>query len=166
MRAIITTMLMLAAVTAFAGDKLKVSSKSFKHNGDMPMKYSCEGDNTSPDLHIDNIPKGTKTLAMIMHDPDAPMPGGFTHWVVWNMDVAGDIPENFKGGKQGHNGAKKAGYIGMCPPSGKHHYHFTIYALDTMLDLPEDTNKPELEEAIKGHILAEGTLTGLYQKMK
>lgn len=98
------------------GPDLVVTSSAFQHNKDIPRKYSCEGQNISPDLHIGNIPAEAKTLAIIMHDPDAPVDGGFTHWVVWNVSTDGQIPENFLGGKQGLNGAQKAGYTGMCPP--------------------------------------------------
>lgn len=146
------------------GPDLVVTSSAFQHNKDIPRKYSCEGQNISPDLHIGNIPAEAKTLAIIMHDPDAPVDGGFTHWVVWNVSTDGQIPENFLGGKQGLNGAQKAGYTGMCPPTGKHRYNFTIYALDAELDLVDRTDKSALEGAMTGHVLAKGTLTGLYKK--
>lgn len=145
---------------------LVVTSKSFGHNSMMPMKFSCEGENISPELSVHNIPSKTKSLAMIMHDPDAPMKGGFTHWVVWNLDVQPSIPENFQGAQQGVNSAHKNGYIGMCPPSGTHHYHFMVYALDRKLDISTSTDKAGLEKAIKGHVLAKGLLTGLYKKVK
>lgn len=143
---------------------LVVTSNSFKHNQDIPRKYSCEGQNISPDLHISNIPAEAKSLAIIMHDPDAQKKGGFTHWVVWNISTDGLIPENFQGGKQGMNSSKKNGYAGMCPPTGTHHYHFTVYALDTQLDIVDNTDKAGLDGAMTGHILAKGELTGLYKK--
>ncbi len=93
------------------------------------------------------------------------MAGGFTHWVVWNIAIDGNIPEDFKGAEQGWNGAKKAGYIGMCPPTGTHHYHFKVYALDTQLTLDKSTDKAGLEKAMTGHILAEGEIVGLYKKV-
>ena len=145
---------------------LKITSPAFTENGMIPAKYSCEGGESSPRLHISDIPAGAKTLALILHDPDAPMAGGFTHWVLWNLDVNGDIPENFKGAEQGYNSMKQTGYKGMCPPTGTHHYHFMVYALDTKLELNKSTDKAGLEKAMQGHILATGDLVGLYKKQK
>ena len=157
-----------AALTSFSNNpSLKISSPAFSNNGSIPAKYSCEGEEVSPSLVITGFPSGTKSLALILHDPDAPAPGGFTHWVVWNIDPsANKIPENFKGAEQGLNGAKQTGYKGMCPPSGTHHYHFKVYALDTKLELDKNTDKAGLENSMKGHILSEGDLVGLYKKNK
>ena len=168
---LLTTLSILAttvAVTSFSYKAvLKITSTSFTNNGSIPAKYSCEGGEASPPLTIDGIPSGTKSLAIILHDPDAAMSGGFTHWVVWNIDPENNkLPENFKGAQQGLNGAGQPGYKGMCPPSGTHHYHFMVYALDTKLDLDAKTNKASLEKNIQGHILAQGDLVGLYKKMK
>jgi Raf kinase inhibitor-like YbhB/YbcL family protein len=143
---------------------LVVTSTGFIDHSVIPTKYSCEGNEVSPPLHLANIPTTAKTLALIMHDPDAPMAGGFTHWVVWNIDVRNDIPENYKLADQGLNSAHKNGYKGMCPPSGTHHYYFKAYALDTKLNLSKETDKAGLEKAMTGHILAEGELMGLYKK--
>jgi Raf kinase inhibitor-like YbhB/YbcL family protein len=155
--------LLLAAILAVKRG-LVITSASFKENGMIPKVFTCDGSNNSPALHLATIPEGTKSLAIIMHDPDAPMQGGFTHWVAWNLDPVKDIPANFKGGIQGQNGAGEPGYIGPCPPSGTHHYHFMIYALDTKLTLDKTTGKAGLEEAMKGHILQQGDLVGLYKK--
>lgn len=146
--------------------KLTVTSTSFRDNGMIPGKYSCEGEEISPPLKITDIPADTKSLALIVHDPDAPVKGGFTHWVVWNIDIDGNIPENFKKAEQGLNGSKKRGYKGMCPPSGTHHYHFKVYALDTSLNIDINMDKPGLEKAMSGHVLEEGELVGLYAKTK
>jgi Raf kinase inhibitor-like YbhB/YbcL family protein len=146
--------------------ELIITSTAFTKNGMIPIKYSCEGDDVNPPLHIAGVPSGTQSLALIMHDPDAPMKGGFTHWVMWNIDVDGNIPENYKGAEQGMNGMAHKGYKGMCPPSGVHHYHFKVYALDTKLKLDQNTDKGKLENAMGGHILAEGDLVGLYRKIK
>lgn len=146
---------------------LKITSPAFANNGDIPMKYTCEGQQVSPPLEISGIPSGTKSLALIVHDPDAPMTGGFTHWVVWNIDPSiHSIPEGFDGADQGFNGAKKSGYIGMCPPKGTHHYHFKIYALDTRLNINKESGKTELEKSMKGHVIAQAELVGLYKKSK
>jgi Raf kinase inhibitor-like YbhB/YbcL family protein len=154
------------AITSFSKNSaLKITSTSFVNNGSVPAKYSCEGEEVNPPLLINNIPSGTKSLALILHDPDAPMKGGFTHWVVWNIEPGDNkIPENFKGAEQGLNSAGQKGYKGMCPPSGIHHYHFRVYALDTKLDLDKKTDKAALEKSMQGHILAEGDLVGLYKK--
>jgi Raf kinase inhibitor-like YbhB/YbcL family protein len=145
---------------------LTITSSAFAVNGMIPSRYTCEGEGASPALHIGGLPANTQSLAIIVHDPDAPKAGGMTHWAAWNIDPAGDIAENFKGGVQGHNGAGKTGYMGPCPPTGTHHYHFMVYALDSKLSLPESANKDELEKAMEGHILAQGDLVGLYKKMK
>lgn len=158
----------VAAITSFSNSpKLKITSTSFANNGSIPSKYSCEGEEASPPLLISDIPSGTKSLAIILHDPDALREGGFTHWVVWNIDPGNNnIPENFKGAQQGLNGAGQPGYKGMCPPSGTHHYHFMVYALDTKLDIDKKTDKAGLEKSMQGHILAQGDLVGLYKKTK
>ena len=106
----------VAAITSFSNSpKLKITSTSFANNGSIPSKYSCEGEEVSPPLLISDIPSGTKSLAIILHDPDAPREGGFTHWVVWNIDPGNNnIPENFKGAQQGLNGAGQPGYKGCA----------------------------------------------------
>jgi len=157
---------MLLMTVLATGSGLIITSTSFPVDGNIPTKYTCEGNNTSPALHIESLPAGTKSLAIIVHDPDAPMAGGFTHWVAWNIAPMSNIPENFKNGEQGLNGAGKAGYMGPCPPSGTHHYHFMVYALDAKLKLDKNTNKVGLEKAMQGHILQQGDLIGLYKKVK
>jgi Raf kinase inhibitor-like YbhB/YbcL family protein len=152
--------------TFFISATLMVTSINFSPNGMIPEKYSCEGTNTNPALHVENLPKGTASLAIIIHDPDAPKKGGFTHWVAWNISPMADIPENYTGGVQGRNDAQTSGYTGPCPPSGTHHYHFKVYALDTKLTLDKDSGKAGLERAMRSHILAEGELIGLYKKSK
>jgi Raf kinase inhibitor-like YbhB/YbcL family protein len=144
---------------------LKVTSPAFTDNSTIPSKYSCEGSNFNPAVFIEYVPAKTKSLALILFDPDAPA-GGFTHWVMWNIDPAGMIAENSAPGAQGKNGKGDNRYTGPCPPSGTHHYHFTAYALDTRLDLPATTGKEQLEMAMKGHILATGELIGLYKRSK
>jgi Raf kinase inhibitor-like YbhB/YbcL family protein len=153
-------------VTLFTNATLTVTSSSFGQGGMIPSKFTCEGENSSPALHIQGIPANAKSLAIILNDPDAPMKGGFTHWVAFNIDPAADIPEKFNGGVEAMNGAGKAGYIGPCPPTGTHHYHFMVYALDAKLDLAKSANKEQLEKAIEGHVLAQGELIGLYKKVK
>jgi len=151
-----------AAVTATT---LQVSSPSFKENSMIPQKYTCEGQNINPAISVKNIPQQAKSLALILDDPDAPN-GGFVHWVIWNINHSGTINESNAPGAQVKNGAGSNKYIGPCPPTGTHHYHFRVYALDAKLNLQEATDKAALEAAMKGHILASGELVGLYKKAK
>jgi len=152
--------------TNAAVKKIVITSTSFAHNGIIPVKYSCEGSDVNPPIHVSYIPPEAKSLAIIMHDPDAPRNGGFTHWVVWNIGMDGNIPEDFHEAQQGMNSAGTKGYKGMCPPDGVHHYSFRVYALDTRLNLDADTTKELLEKAMDGHILAQGEIIGLYRKTK
>ena len=157
---------MLAIINFIVYATLSVSSPAFGPNTMIPVKFTCEGASVSPALHVGKYPSRTKSLAIIVHDPDAGHQGGFTHWVAFNIDPAQDIPEGFKGGVQAMNGAGKTGYMGPCPPSGVHHYHFMVYALDTRLELSGSAGKAGLEKAMQGHILAQGDLVGLYKKMR
>ena len=145
---------------------INVSSSAFMEGGMIPAKYSCQGGQSSPPLNFQGIPAGAKSLAIIVHDPDAPKAGGVTHWVVWNIPVSGNIIENFKGGIQGKNSDHKTGYMGMCPPDGTHHYNFMVFALDNQLSLDTNADNDALEKAMQGHILAQGILTGLFTKNK
>jgi Raf kinase inhibitor-like YbhB/YbcL family protein len=146
--------------------RLTLSSPAFTNEGEIPEKYTCEGEDISPPLHIEGIPQGTQSIALIVEDPDAPL-GTWDHWLVWNIDPATqDIPENSipKNGITGINDFKQTGYGGPCPPFGTHRYYFHVYALDTRLDLPPGTKKTKLQKALNGHVLAEGSLMGRYAK--
>jgi Raf kinase inhibitor-like YbhB/YbcL family protein len=139
----------------------------FKNNEFIPPRYTCDGENINPWLVIEEIPPNTVSLALIMHDPDAPMPGGFTHWVAWNLSPnLKKIEENSfpKKGIQGENGAKLKKYIGPCPPSGTHRYFFTLYALNTLLRNEPTFNKEQLEKEIQGKIIERAELVGLYSR--
>jgi Raf kinase inhibitor-like YbhB/YbcL family protein len=140
--------------------ELTITSPAFQKNQAIPEKYTCDGPN--PPLTIEGIPEGTKSLALVLDDPDAH--GTFDHWVVWNIPPSQNkISEDSAPGVEGLNSDQENGYIGPCPPPGKpHHYTFKIYAVDTLLQLGEDSDKKALEEALKGHILADGKLIGLY----
>jgi Raf kinase inhibitor-like YbhB/YbcL family protein len=143
---------------------LKLSSPAFKHNDSIPSKYTCDGADVNPPLAIENAPLSAKSLVLIVDDPDAPA-GNWVHWVVWNIDPTTDaIRENTvpSGALQGINDFRKHDYGGPCPPSGTHRYFFKLYALDVMLNLGPKANKTELERAMKGHIVAQGVLIGLY----
>ncbi len=149
---------------AFVANKtLVVKSPAFGNNGSIPVRYTCAGTNINPELSITDIPDGTKSLALIMDDPDAPK-GTFVHWVMWNIPVKDKIAENSTPGAEGKNGKNENKYTGPCPPSGTHHYHFKIYALNAKFDLPVTTNKEALLIAMKGNILASGELIGVYKK--
>lgn len=142
-------------------------SPSFEDNAPIPKKFTCDGANINPELQIENVPENAKSLALIMHDPDAPMPGGFTHWVAWGIPPKTGLIKQESvpaGSMEGLNGAKKRGYTGPCPPSGTHHYEFHLYALDAKLDLPAATGKKELETAMEGHIVMQTELVGLYKR--
>ena len=143
---------------------MKLSSV-FKEGEKIPEKYTCKGDDVNPPLKISDIPLGTKSLVLIMDDPDAPM-GTWDHWMMWNIPVINEIKEDSvpKGAVQGINSWKRNDYGGPCPPSGTHRYYFKLYALDTMLNLSESSNKKELERAMNGHIVAEAKLMGVFSK--
>jgi Raf kinase inhibitor-like YbhB/YbcL family protein len=142
---------------------ISLSSTAFEHEGLIPEKFTCDGDNVNPPLTIGLLPDGTKTLALIFEDPDAPM-GIYDHWVVWNIAPTDIIKENSMPGISGMNSSGKTGYTGPCPPDKEHRYFFYLFALDTDLDLPEVSNKGDLSSAIVNHILGEGILMGRYDR--
>jgi Raf kinase inhibitor-like YbhB/YbcL family protein len=153
----------LSVLILWMNTTLTVTSPDFKAGEMIPVQFTCKGQSTSPALHFFSVPAGAKSLAIIMHDPDAQRPGGFTHWVAWNiLPSMTDIPRDFKGAVQGLNGADKEGYMGPCPPSGVHHYHFMVYALDVTLNIDPKSHKADLEKAMEGHVLAKGELVGLF----
>ena len=146
--------------------ELKIASLAFQDNGAIPRQYTCDGQDINPPLMIENIPQGTKSLALIVDDPDAPM-GIWVHWVLWNIPPnVKEIKENAvpAGAIEGMNDFRRHPYGGPCPPSGTHRYFFKVYALDTMLGISPDANKADLEKAMKGHILGQGELIGLYKR--
>jgi Raf kinase inhibitor-like YbhB/YbcL family protein len=138
-------------------------SSSFEHEGIIPSKYTCDGEGINPPLKIGGIPDGTKTLALIMEDLDAPN-GIYDHWLVWNIAPKHLIAENSVPGTSGINSTGKTGYLSPCPPYGSHRYYFHIYALDATLDLQPGADKKTLRQAIKFHVLAKGSLMGHYQR--
>lgn len=144
---------------------MELSSPAFAHHQTIPVRYTCQGEDINPPLQISGIPKGTKTLVLIMDDPDAPV-GTWDHWVVWNISPTGEIKENSvpAGAVQGKNSWGKNSYGGPCPPSGTHRYFFKLYALDTDLNLPPKATKADVEKAIQNHILAQSELMGTYKK--
>jgi len=145
-------------------ETLIVSSPAFKHEGEIPQKYTCEGEEINPPLELSEIPHGTQSLALIMEDPDAPN-GTFYHWIVWNIPPdEHKIPEHSNPGISGMNSGGKTGYHGPCPPDGSHRYYFHVYALDKELNIAAGESKASLTEEMEKHILAKGSLMGRYEK--
>ena len=143
---------------------MKLTSPEFSNNDFIPKKFTCEGEDINPALIIAGVPANTKSLALIVDDPDAPM-GIWVHWVVYNIPKISRIDENNIPGKQGMNDFGRQDYGGPCPPSGTHRYFFKIYALDSELNLKAGLSKKELEKAMQGHILDKAELIGLYKKV-
>jgi len=143
-----------------------LTSSAFNEGETIPKKYTCDGEDLSPPLSWSGVPGDTKSLALIVDDPDAPG-GTFVHWVQFDIspDVQG-FQEGMKGaGVEGINDFRRRGYSGPCPPRGSdHHYFFKLYALDEKLNLAAGASKREVERAMQGHILAQGQLTGKYRR--
>jgi len=158
---------MLVAQAAFA---LDFSTPAFKQGEKIPSKYTCDGAGMNPAFNFGGVPANTKQLVLTMHDPDVPktlMPSGnFEHWLVWNIAPASKGIAEGAGSSMGMNGTGKAGYIGPCPPDREHRYFFRLYALDTPLTGKTFKDRASLEEAMKGHILAQTELMGRYEKVK
>src|SRR6056297_834457 len=140
---------------------MHITSPAFEHNQRVPPKYSCNGENVSPPLTIEDIPPGTESVAIIVDDPDAPG-GTFLHWLIWDIAPTTEIRENSAPGTEGKNDFGKVEYGGPCPPSGTHRYFFRVHALSIPVNLSEGSGRADLEQAMKDHILAEAELIGLY----
>ncbi|MBI4149355.1 YbhB/YbcL family Raf kinase inhibitor-like protein [Candidatus Woesearchaeota archaeon] len=147
---------------------MQLSSQAFVHNGSIPSQYTCDGNNTSPPLAMSGVPKEAISLVLIMDDPDAVKPAGrvWDHWIVFNIPPTTTIIEEGKEPKgiQGRGTSGSSGYQGPCPPDAEHRYFFKLYALDTMLRLPEGAAKKEVEAAMQGHVLAKAELRGRYER--
>lgn len=147
---------------------MEINSPAFEQHQPVPRKYTCEGEDISPPLQFRDVPAKTKSLVLIMDDPDAPG-GTFDHWIMWNLPSnATALAEGVKVQKpvlQGKNGFRDNRYRGPCPPPGRpHRYFFKLYALDTMIELREGSSKAQLLEAMEGHILGKAELVGTYQR--
>lgn len=142
---------------------LDISSSAFVHKNYIPKKYTCDGENVNPSLSIKNLPNKTKSLVIIVDDPDASV-RTWTHWLVWNVPPTHKIKENSKPGTEGVTDFREQKYNGPCPPSGLHHYHFKIYALDSLLYLNHKATKHDVEKEMSSHILAFGEIVGLYTR--
>jgi Raf kinase inhibitor-like YbhB/YbcL family protein len=153
------------------GKTMELKSSVFTTGEMIPKKYTCDGQDVSPPLSWTDMPRGAKSFALIVDDPDAPR-GTWVHWVAWNIPpspsaLEEDVPKRDSlptGLKQGTTDFRKVGYGGPCPPSGTHRYFFKLYALDSALNLPSTTTKKDLEQAMQGHILQQAELIGKYSR--
>lgn len=150
--------------------RIRLTSPAFQDAADIPRRYTCDGEDLSPELHWDEPPAGTQSIALICDDPDAPG-GDWVHWVLYDLGpgatmLPAGVPVRATladGAQQGENDFRRLGYGGPCPPPGKpHRYFFRLYALDTALGLPPGIGRSEVMHAMKGHVLAEGQLMGRY----
>ena len=150
---------------------LQISSPAFEDGSAIPQEYSCDGDDSSPALFWGELPDQTKSIALIMDDPDAPV-GAWVHWVLYDLpgnrtEIPKNVPKSGQlpgGGTQGSNSWGRSGYGGPCPPGGTHRYFFKLYALDSALDLASGATKEDLLQAMEGHILDQGQLMGTYSR--
>ena len=159
---------MFAVVVAAA---LSITSPAFTEGANIPSKFTCDAGQTSPSpaLAWKDAPANTKSFVLIMHDPDVPMAGGFTHWVLFDIPASTtQLPEGFQAGSvgvSGNMGMRRQGYMGPCPPSGAHHYHFMLSALDVpSLGLQPGATKADVEKAMEGHVVGKAELIGVYQR--
>jgi Raf kinase inhibitor-like YbhB/YbcL family protein len=147
---------------------MKIESPVFKNNELIPPKYTCDGENINPPLKLSLVPENTKSLVLIVDDPDAPS-GTWVHWTIWNINPQTvEIPENScpQGAVEGITDFASTGYGGPCPPSGTHRYFFKLYALDIpTLDLMSSASTSDVGKELKKHILAQTQIIGLYRRM-
>lgn len=151
---------------------MQLTSSDFTRGGAIPSRFTCEADNVSPEFSWKDVPAQTKSFALIVHDPDAPRAGGFTHWVLYNIPankghLDPEVPKQAQvpgTGTQGKNDSGEIGYAGPCPPSGTHRYYARLFALDGELRLPPGATHRELIQAIEGRVIATAELMGTYQK--
>jgi Raf kinase inhibitor-like YbhB/YbcL family protein len=154
---------------------MDLHSSVFKQGGELPQRFTCEGEDVAPPLQWKGLPSGTSSLALIVDDPDAPDPAKpqrtWVHWVVVDIPPGADslpgegqaLPD---GCREGLNDWKRAAWGGPCPPIGRHRYFFKLYALDCKLAQLAQPTKAELEQAMQGHVLAQAELMGTYQKQQ
>ena len=164
--------LFMSAIPSYAqnGGKLALESSAFSNGSTIPVQFTCGGDNQSPALSWTGVPHESRSLTLIVEDPDAPG-GTFIHWVIYNMPAdRSSLPEDVPGkdniaggGEQGLNGRGEIGYHGPCPPPGApHHYHFRLYALDRKLDLKPGASARQVKHAMGNHVLAETDMVGMF----
>jgi len=148
---------------------MQIVSPKFDNNGNIPSQYTCDGQDINPPLEFKDVPVDARSLVLIMDDPDAIKPAGkvWDHWIVFNIlpDTKEVLEGQEPGGIHGLGTSNNLKYHGPCPPDGQHRYIFKLYALDIALDLPEASNKKQIEEAINGHILSQTQLIGVYKRI-
>ena len=145
---------------------LEITSHAFEDGGAIPRRNTCDGENVSPPLSFTDPPEGTRSLALVVDDPDAPV-GTFVHWLGWGIEpAAGGLEEGRAAPREGRNGFGTVGYAGPCPPPGhgRHRYFFRLHALDAELDLEPGAEPDELERALDGHVLEVAELVGGYER--
>jgi Raf kinase inhibitor-like YbhB/YbcL family protein len=142
---------------------LVIVSPDFPHDGNIPVRFTCDGEDINPTLIINGIPEGTRSLTLIVEDPDAPLTT-YTQWLVWNIMPVETIPENTVPGIEGTNTVGKNLYRGPCPVSDSQRYSFKVYALSKFLQLDSDAKRYDVEKAMDGLVLAEGELIGHYSR--
>jgi Raf kinase inhibitor-like YbhB/YbcL family protein len=149
---------------------MQIISPAFQDGETIPDQYTCHGQDVNPPLNFFNIPADAQSLALIMHDPDAPM-GDYTHWILWDMPTSTETITTNKvpiGAVQGLNDNDELGYAGPCPPNGTgtHRYIFELYALGSSLGLESGSSRAQLQQTMEGRILASATLTGVVAPQK
>ena len=154
------------AIDTSQAAKFRLSSPAFEDSGLISQRFTCQGDNVSPELNWDEVPANTKSFALIMDDPDAPG-GTFTHWVLF--DIPADQKQLAEGsgsiGISGNNGLSQTGYMGPCPPNGIHRYYFRLYALDvSALNLKAGAARSEVEAALKNHVIGVADIMARYEQ--
>jgi Raf kinase inhibitor-like YbhB/YbcL family protein len=182
LRAVLSALLLLLAAGCSDGDlgtvidaarqaglpnedrSMRITSRAFEPGADIPRRFTCDGQDVSPPLAIEDIPPAAVSLVLVMDDPDAPG-GTWDHWVAYDIPVVGVVEEAVgQLGTAGRNSWGRTGYGGPCPPRGSHRYIFTVYALDTRLGLPAGAQKPRVQDALKGHVLDRAQLVGRYRR--
>ena len=149
-------------------EAMRISSPAFRNGDRIPSDYTCDGDDVNPELRIDAVPSGAKSLVLMVDDPDSPS-GNWLHWSVWNISADTRVIEEDSvpvAAREGETDFSEIGYGGPCPGYGEHVYRFAIYALDAVLEVPHGAPRPTLEKAMDGHILSSAFLTGRYQRIK
>lgn len=164
LKVLVWAILLLLPSYGHAAESMKLTSPDIRPGDYIHSKFTCQSRDVSPRLEFVDVPEKTKSLALVVHDPDAPS-GDWVHWIVFNIPPDKfEVDEAIPPGLQGKNDFGKNRWDGPCPPSGTHHYIFDAYALDTLLDLKTGATRDELNKAMDGHILDKASFTGLYEK--
>ncbi len=150
----------------FKIQNMKIQSSAFENNQSIPKKYTCDGESINPPLEIKDVPEDAKSLVLIVDDPDAPGKT-YSHWIVWNISPETSFIEegqSFQGPTEGMNDSGTNSYTGPCPPSGVHHYHFKLFALDKTLEDNPSLGKEDVESLMEGNVIDSTELIGTYER--